>query len=195
MKILCITYGRTGSHTFGRNLESKGFKSIHEPFTPNGYKDLEWPKDRKMLSNELHYCHLSIVWDHFVAIYATKSEVNTYLDWWKHRTDLQFVLLRRSGFEWALSSLHMNKQGEFADHEKRQSMYLDLQEVQDRIKEHTKICDYLLGLGLPVYYYEDLLEEDNNFPISMTAKDNFTISSKRDYILNYEELKEQLGVA
>lgn len=195
MKILCITYGRTGSHAFGRNLESKGFKSIHEPFTPNGYKDLEWPKDRKMLSNEMHHYHLSIVWDHFVAIYATKSEVNTYLDWWKHRTDLQCVLLRKSGFEWALSSLHMNKQGEFADYEKRQSMYLDLQQVKDRIKEHTKICDYLLGLGLPVYYYEDLLEEDNNFPISVTAKDNFTIPSKRDYILNYEELKEQLGVA
>ena len=192
MKIYCLTYARTGSHTFGRNLAASGYQVIHEPFMIDGYNNLSWPDDRNQLSKVIAEHDDIIVWDHAVSNQVIpKKDLHLFLNWIKSQVDIVVVLLRRDAFEWALSSIHLSKHKYFDDNEDRISICVDKEELDDILLDHRELSSRLCNLNFPIYYYEDLLNEENNFPVKMTSNDPFTIPLKSSYITNYEELKQQ----
>lgn len=195
MKVLSITYGRTGSHTFSRYLEKYGFHIIYEPFTNLGHKDLIWPQDKNTLSEDIKRYDNVMVWDQFVRHSDNKTALE-YLEWMSPQVDKIITLLRKNSFEWALSTIHLDESGGyFNDWEPRKKIYVDYQEVIQNMQDHERINKYLTSFKYPVCYYEDLIEGKDCCPFTMKSLDNFSIPSKEEYIINYNELKKQLGVA
>lgn len=196
MKILAITYGRTGSHAFGRYLKKNGFHVIHEPFTPDGYKNIIWPQDKNILSEDLNLYSDVIIWDQFITRDIDNPATLEYLKWISPQVDKIVTLLRKNSFEWALSTIHLDETGEyFNDWEPRKKIYADYQEVIYSMQDHKRLNNYLTGFNYHVCYYEDLIEGKDVCPFTMKAMDKFNIPSKEEYIVNYNELKKQLGVA
>ena len=197
MKVLTITYSRTGSHTFSRYLEKNGFYIIHEPFTNYGHKDINWPQDKNTLSTDIQRYNDVMVWDQFISRSDNRADNKTameYLEWISPQVDKIVTLLRKNSFEWALSSLHLDATGEyFDDWEPRKKIHVDYQDVVDNMRDHECLNNYLTSFNYPVCYFEDLVEGIEQCPFTMKSMDKFNIPSKEEYIINYNELKQKLG--
>ena len=192
MKLIVFTTPRTGSHLISRAVAAKGYTCVHEPFEDwSKYQDYE-----QFIETVVAPTENIVVFDHWFADGSQQGLGGPLLHDYKNCCikdfDKAVVLLRRDTFQQALSiSYALHPKNQFNNDwssTNRPSVILDPSDVWQhyiRIKKASKI---LVETRLPTFYYEDILENSNQFPIKLTIED-YRPPKKSDYIINYKELR------
>lgn len=192
MKLIVFTTPRTGSHLIGR--AATGYTCVYEPFKNwDEYQDYD-----QFIETVVAPTENIVVFDHWFA-YGPRMWLGTPLiDDYKNRCikdfDKAVVLLRRDTFQQALSITYALHPENYLNNDwtstNRPSAILDLSDVWPHYITKKKLSKMLIETGLPTFYYEDILENSNQFPIKLTIED-YRPPKKSDYIINYKELKSQ----
>lgn len=194
MKLIVFTTPRTGSHLIGRAVAAKEYTCVYEPFEDwSKYQDYD-----QFIETVVAPTENIVVFDHWFADGSQHGLGGPLLHDYKNCCikdfDKAVVLLRRDTFQQALSiSYALHPENQFNNNwtsTNRPSVILDPSDVWQYYIRIKKASMMLVGTKLPTFYYEDILENSNQFPIKLTIED-YRPPKKSDYIINYKELRSQ----